>query len=329
MELKEELLRQKTQQEIQKRIAAAYEFLSEISYKVLLPAGEESKLSLDAADQKIKDYAAEHKLEYVVTPLLSQEQLMESQDYPLGRAAVALGPQQVDVVTALFQSSPTDLYRASRADDFSTQSAFAFWKLEDKALYVPKTLDDEPVVREQAVAAWKKLQAEPKAKARAEELAKLIKESGKPMAETLADVTITGAKESLFMTVRETGEFTWMQKPFAPPTGLNQALPVRPSMISGVPDAGPTFYQTVFEKLQPGETGVVPNDDRTAFYVVKIVSRFPSTDGEWDKLRTEFLTAGMNAPGYGSMANRTLGQYAVNWLDELFRKHDVQILKAE
>jgi hypothetical protein len=322
-ELREEILRQKVAEEIQKRIAAAAEFLGGMAYYIQLEPTEESHLTLEQATKKIEKYAEENHLVYVVTPLLSQEQLAESEDYPVGRALTAAGQRQT-VVDAVFSSAPTDVYRVFRADDFRTQGGFAAWKLEDKAAYAPESLDDEPVIREQVIAAWKRLKAEPLAKARAEELAKMVRESDKPITQVLGDTTITGKPDSLFLTVRETGEFTWMQKPIVPPTSLGQAGPVQRSMIPAVPDAGDEFFQEVFDTLKVGEVGIVPNEDHTAFYVVKIQNRYPSNEEELNKMREEFLAAGMQ-PNYVSLSQQALARNSSNWFDHLFEKHNVVI----
>lgn len=328
LELRDEILQEKTKAEIQKRIEQAYVFLAGLGEGILLDASEESHISLEAATKKIQAYAQEHQLEYVVTPMLSYEQLVDGEDYPIGRAVAAIGQQRETVADAMFQAPPGDLYRANRADNFVTNSSFAFWKLADKPRYVPQTLDDEPVVREQVTETWKRLQADPKAKARAEELAKMIRDSDGSMAETLSDVTVTGSPESLFMTARETGEFTWMQRSVVPPTSFMQPSTVHPSVIPGVSGVGESFYRAIFDDLQVGEVGVVPNEDRTVYYIVKIVSRNPGNEEELKQLRERFLAAGME-PTYGSLGQRTLSEYSVNWLDEFFRRHNVRIIQDE
>ena len=91
-----------------------------------------------------------------------------------------------------FSSAPTNLYSVNRADRFTTDSSFAYWKLEDKEAYSPQSLEDE-AIRKEVIDAWRQQQAIPLAKARAEELVKLISAAeDKSMSEVLGEVSVTG-----------------------------------------------------------------------------------------------------------------------------------------
>ncbi|WP_139228395.1 hypothetical protein [Planctomicrobium piriforme] len=326
-ELREEIRRERTQAEILKRMTAAFEFLGDMSYRVLNDKAEATHLTLEQATKEIEAYAEKNQLVYVVTPFLSYQELSKSEDYPIGSAITRLG-QRTTVTDSLFQSQSSELFRVNQAENFRTLSAFAFWKLGDKPAFIPESLDADPSIRAQVVDAWKRLQAEPKAKARAEELAKQVQGSDKPMPEALAEATVTGKEGSLFVTVRSTGDFTWMQKPIVPPTSMQPAGPVTQSIVPGLEDVGADFFPTVFDKMQPGDVKVIPNREKTAFYVVKITSRYPATAEELNKMRDEFLAAGMQQ-AYGSLAQRLLTQNSVNWAEELFTKHDVVFLERE
>ncbi len=319
--LREEILRERTKAEIRKRTTAAYEFLGEVAYKVQRDATESDHLTLEQATKELEKYAEAHHLVYVVTPLLSYQQLANSEDYPIGSAATTAG-QGANVAQTLYFSNPKVLYRVWQAENFTTSSGYAFWKLADKADYVPQTIDDEKEIREQVVEAWRRLQAEPKALSRAEALAKQVRESDKPVAEALSEATVTGKEGSLFVTVRNTGEFTWMSQPMVPPTSFRQTAPVTPSVIAGVEKPGPEFYKAIFDDAKVGDVKVLPNSDKSAYYIVKILSRNPSTPEELATFRENFLKEGMQ-PAYGSLAQRALSSASVNWMQEFFERHEV------
>jgi len=323
-EIRQQILRERTLAEIQKRISAAYDHLGDISYRVQMESGEENALTLEQGNKELEKYAAEHQLVYVVTPLLSYQQLRESEDYPIGQAIATTG-QRGPVADVLYYSNPTAIYRTGRADNILSSASFAYWKLADKASYVPKSLDDEKDVREQVVEAWKMLKAEPKAKARAEELAKLVRESDKPVAEALGEATITGQEGSLFLTVRSTGDFSWMSKPIVPPTSMQATGSVSPSVIPGVEDPGTEFYSTVFNQMQPGDVRVIPNRDKSAYFIVKILNRNPSNPEELEKFREEFLKSGMQN-WYVSLGQQVLSKNSTNWIKEFFDQHEVVFL---
>lgn len=337
-EIRQDLLREKTLSEIEKRAKAAQAWLTNIALNVALDSELEGAITIEQAREQIETYAADNKLIYLETPLLSQEELRDAEDFPIGEAITSSGSRQ-PVYVAIFQTAPTLLYNVGRADRFITDSAFVYWKLEDKEAYSPETMDDE-MIREQVVAAWKEQQAQPKAMARAEELAKKVRESDKPMAEVLGTETVTGSEDSLFLTVAETGNFTWMQSPAAPQRSM-QSQPARQSIIPGVEDAGETFFEAVFAKDAANSVIIAPNRDKTVYYVVKVSERKPSTDEEWNKLRDEFMAdlqqrentrqlmrrfTGRDMPDtYSLMEMDAQRRHMVNWVDDMFEEHGVQI----
>jgi len=324
--LRAEILKARTEEAIQKRIDAAYLEMSEVSTDMTREKTEDRYLTLEQATQRLVDYAAENQLVYIVTPMLSHEELVNSEEHPIGGAAL---PQRVTVADAVARSTAADLYRVYSAEDFRTSSAYVFWKLQDKAAYAPVTLTDEPGLRDQVAEAWNLEQAYPKAQARAEELVKLIQNSQEPMGTVLAEQTVTGDKNSLFVPVRITGDFTWMQKPMVPATGMNQSMPVRPSIVPGATDAGEEFYKKVFNEMQVGDVGIAPGNDHTNLYVVKIESRDPSTPEQLEALRKKFIEEGRQVNGYSSLLQQSIMDNSVNWLQQLFDEHKVQIMQRD
>ncbi|MCA8999981.1 MAG: hypothetical protein KDA80_23495 [Planctomycetaceae bacterium] len=324
-EIKEDLLRRKVQEEIRNRATKAYEFLSTIGYNVQLLPEDDGYLTREEATKKIEEYAEKNGLEYVVTPMLSQTELRDSEDYAIGRAFTSLGSPQL-VSQSLFQTAVTDLYRVGQADSFGTGSGFAYWKLADKPAYIPETLEDGDYVKDQVIEVWKQTQAAPKAEERAKKLAEKVQQSDKPMAEVLSDETVTGAEDSLFLTIRDTGTFSWMQRSSAPPTNMMQTPQVRQSVVSGADDAGTRFFQTVFNQLEEGGAGVAPNDDNSAYYVIRLKDKNPdpSSEEEYKQLRQNFIDSGM-PPTFAQMANEEIRQHSINWVERIFEKYNVVI----
>ncbi|WP_437193533.1 hypothetical protein [Planctomicrobium sp. SH527] len=326
-EIRAEIRRERTVAEIQKRTEAAHQFMLDLGLRVGRDESDKTTVTEEQAQKELEAYAAENGLTYVVTPMVSYQDLTQSDDYAIGNAILKTDPR-LNVAIQLYQTAPTAFYKATQANNFNNRSGYAFWKLADKEQYVPAKIDDEPIVREQVIEAWKKLQAQPKAKARAEEVAKMVKESDKPMAEALAETTVSGKEGSLYLTVRSTGEFTWMQRPIVPPTGLQQTPPVSPSMVPGVDNPSEAFFKTVFDEMKVGDVRVIPNQDQTEYFVVKVTTRYPSTPEDLEKFREAFMAAGMQQ-SYISLAQRTLSENSVDWRSDLFKKHEVVIYDTQ
>jgi hypothetical protein len=192
-----------------------------------------------------------------------------------------------------------------------TGDRYVYWKRTDVAAHVP-TLKE---AREEVARAWRIKEARPKAEQRAEELAKLVRaalpKSGDDaagavsaddaMASALKGQTITeGGNQSVH--VFETGAFRWMDVP--PRRMAQRFMPPPPEVtsLSQVPKAGDEFMETVFRELEPGEVGVAANADESAFFVVRVDRRSPSTKAEWDALRQAFLQSSPDPTGRDTTA---------------------------
>jgi len=342
MQIRDDLLREKTLAEVQVRIQAAYTFLNGISYRVQLEDTAENYLSMDDAVAEIQKYAKKNVLIYIEAEPMSRFEMQQSEDYPVGQAVSTIGQRQL-VSNAIFQTAPTAKYSVGRADRFVSNNSYAYWKLVDEPSYAPVNMEKE-VVRNQVVAEWRKQQALPKAEARAEELIKMIKESDKAVSVTLGETTVTGDDESLFLTVRETGDFTWMQAPAAAPTSM-QSQPARQSVIPGVEDAGIRFFKTVFEDMKPGDVATAHSRDDETLYIVKVKDRYPNSDEEIANLRTQFLAdmqmrernrqmfrqfLGRDMPDtYTYLEQEELYTHHVNWIDQLWEDNNVQLFEED
>jgi hypothetical protein len=334
--IREDILRERTQQKISTLMDEANGFVAELASKYRLGEFEKDEyVSLEDATKQIKEYADSHNLEYIETSYLTLTELRSSEDYPAGSAFVMSSGNSRglrSVVDVLQESIPSILFNVGSAFRFDqsefgmSQSRYIFWKSGYKQAYAPKTIDDEKSVRQQLVKAWKQQQADEAAKARAEALAKLVEKSDKPMGEALTDETVTGNPESLFLTVSETGEFTMMTSGAAPSTNpfqQQQQSPPRYSTVAGAEDAGERFFKTVFDELGIEGTGVAPNRDGSVYYVVRIKDRSPSSEDQLNEMRSNFLNQGWQAPYY-YLGNGLLSQYSGDWRRELMDKYAVQ-----
>lgn len=330
-QIRDELLAEKTRPLIEAKMKSAREFLDDLHLQVVEYLDQQKKkaagepiestgkaLSPEDATKQLKDYAQQHGLIFTETPLLSLNDLAQSEDYPVG---VALGAGQRPVVQNIMSTRTDDLYSVGMADDFVRHTSYVYWKVKDIAAHEPANLD-EPDVKEAAVKAWRSLKARDKVIKRSQELADLVSKSGKPIAEALAEQTVTGDKEnSVFVTVKSTGEFSWMRRSFTPNQFGGDSAPTL-GAIQGVEKAGDNFMAKVFDGMKPGETAVVPNEDRSSYYIVQIEKRTPSTDSEIEVMRKQFLESQGALTGYASnyVRNRS-GSVG----DRLFEKHGVEI----
>lgn len=226
----------------------------------------------------LRKIAEAQQVEYGETDLVSPVELSEhpvlgkTQDVEIDEESRGL---PAGIVPLCFQSQ--GLYASKVVEDSAAielqGNRYVFWKVRDVPSHVP-TLD-EPGVREQVIAAWKTIEAQPKAKERAEELAKVVR-GAESMEQALADQTVTGAKDSAAVTVASSPEFSWFRQSSTAMSsfGREQLELGNPVVIDG---AGEKFMEKVFDGLKEGEVGVIPNDNASIYYVVKVDSRRPAS----------------------------------------------------
>ncbi|MCA9079447.1 MAG: hypothetical protein KDA58_02765, partial [Planctomycetaceae bacterium] len=325
-EIREDILRERTHTKMRAIADAAMKFMSDKGFNHTLEESDAKYLSAEELSTLLEGFAEKNGLIYVETPLLTTGELTSGEDYPIG-SAFCMDRQPMLAGERVFRMGPNDLYRPISAHNFRTDSEFIFWKSEDKAAHVPESLEDE-LVHKQVVATWKRLQALPKAEERANQLITAIKESDKPLSELFAEETVTGDKESLYLTVKETGPFTWMQRSTAAPQNMMQRPQVRPSSIPGAEDAGQRFMAIVCNEMEVGEARAIPNEDGSAIYIVRLVSREPEATPEAaEAFRKEFLAAG-NMMEYGQLGQLELSEHSghlYDWADSLLASYGVDI----
>ncbi len=243
---------------MKEQMEAALDFMTTLREQVI-PAeiGAEPKLTAAERQKKVAEYAAQHQLQYVLTPPLSAQELHDSAEkYPIGAAAQPVEDQfqqraPTQVIQQLFMSSPELLFDPNRAEDGESHR-FAFWKVEDIADHVP-TLK-EAGVRDQAVRDWKTAEfAQKKAKERADELADLVRKSKQSMPEALAGQKVTKSDKGPAIVVIPTPPFSWFTVQSAAPRDMMPDPTPRLSDIAGVTDPDEAFMKAVFDEMRVGD----------------------------------------------------------------------------
>ena len=232
--------------------------------------------------------------------------------------------QPVPVVDRVFARGNDGTHTPEVAEDFGTKNRFAYWVVERSEAHVPKF--DEPGLRQKVVKAWRLARAQPKAEERARLLAKLAADSQQPLTKVLAEQTVTGDKAGSLLTVLEPPEFSHYMRQGASAPRVNpldtSSQPVELSPLPGLDKIDEEFMKEI-DGMQPGATEVIPNADRSAFFVVHLKSRADVSAEEDSPQRQEFLEKwpfSRAANDLASVASIPLGR---EWADALERRYNV------
>jgi hypothetical protein len=268
-EIREEIMRERAFLLIADELDKAMEVMDNmrLEYDTLSDVKKKADKAKSISDD-LKVYAVDHKLEYVETPELTQEQL---QSEAIGRAVNVRNKQSV--IDEVFRrddrnSAQLVLYSPRRADGRAFSGAFAYWKIKDIPARIPDLKDEG--VREKVLAAWKFDQARKLAEQRAKDLVEKVRSEKDDLPAALSGESVTGAKSDPPVSVIPTDDFSWIT--------TNQSFPGsgQGPMISTIPllpDIGNDFMKTVFEDLSEGQVGYTSNGPKSVFYVVKVVKR--------------------------------------------------------
>lgn len=285
---------------------------------------EDSGLTLPQIAEKLKAWAEENGGVYGETPLMSYEELSESDDYPIGKA---FSGREGTVAGVAIQTPDGAVLNAREAIDFETRSGFAWWVVDSLAPHVPQSLD-EAGVREEVVEAAKMQKALPKAEERANELASKIREAGdEDLSKMFGETTLTGAEGADYITVKSTGPITWMSQDRLqtnPMMGSQATLTDLRAKLGLEQPVGNDFMKLAFRSLGEGEVGVATNVDKSAVLVVRVVPGDTAEDGPAE----EFLKAPLFQPSfispYPGLAGQERQTYQPDALADLERKYGVE-----
>ena len=205
-EIRDLMLREKTEERIAKQIAVAIAAVKDWRFKLREENPDLSDEDLAAGiSAKAETYAVENGLKFVsIADFLSQQELIEHSEYKIGTAREPFDPSnfmaqsQPQTVAARLFSGATTLFVPEEAQGQFDETRYAFWATGEKEQHVP-TLD-EPGVREQVEAAVRLKNARPLAEARAKAVAELLaakfaESSIVTMAEGIADQSVFGPKK--------------------------------------------------------------------------------------------------------------------------------------
>ncbi|MBX3449057.1 MAG: hypothetical protein KF777_05815 [Planctomycetaceae bacterium] len=347
LEIREQLLKERAFEKAQEAANAAVAFMQNLADEYLYAESDKAREALAKQfPAKLKDYAAEHGLRYEETSLLTQQQLIISTDYTIGSAVdpASLGDPRGGTTVALRAFESELLFQPMRADSQLKRQAYAYWKVQDVNQRVP-ALDD---VRAEVVESWKFDQARSLAKSRAEQLAKLVEGAGTDWAAALAGETVAG-EGTPAVTVRESSPFTWVSRPLTvPQQTFTTGGEIQLSNIDAVPQVGGDFMRKVFDEMKPLDVAVLPNQPRSAFYVVQPFDRDGSGDTPTDEIaiaamRQQFLEEGRQDPSrlfgrvlvipqfgpfpmltpYDTLSMEPQQQVERAWLEEFERKYAI------
>ncbi|MEZ6047278.1 MAG: hypothetical protein R3C11_17190 [Planctomycetaceae bacterium] len=244
--------------------------------------------------ESLKNLATESGLVYKSTGLINVLQLAATEeseeynpDFAIGNSTPAASPDNpfsassTPVWYTLFRETRPEekYYPAHTSGSGFDNNQYCYWKTEDIPSHIPE-LDAD--IRKEVVKAMITDLAKPMAQKRAEEVAEIIRKNEGKLAESIADQTITGQNGSEVLSFFNVDPFSWMievstrgQQSFAPQTQIEMN-----TQIDGLDSVGNTFMETTFDEMEVGEVRVVPNRGPSVYYIVKVISREPSTEEE-------------------------------------------------
>jgi hypothetical protein len=179
-EIRDLMLREKTEEQIEKQIAAAMTAVKDWRFSLRENSPEITDEDLaKAIAAKATAYAAEKGLKFLnIAEFQSQQELIDHKEYRIGTAREPFDPsnfmsqtQPQTVAARLFTGAAT-LFVPEEAQGQFDDTRYAFWATGEKEQHVP-TLDEHGV-REQVEKAVRLKNARPVAEARAKKLAEAV-----------------------------------------------------------------------------------------------------------------------------------------------------------
>jgi hypothetical protein len=217
---------------------------------------------------------------------------------PIGQSRVTRGIRMPPFDFYELILIPPDPYESDRIGNLFVPLAssamltrFIFWKVDHKAASTPSF----EAAKDEVKNLWTLQRAAEFAETKAKEIASRVGASS--LAESLDD------ENQRALVIRPT-PFTWLNAMFA-------NFEIQLSTVEGLPSVGNEFMERVFS-AQPGDTFVVPDASKDVFYVVKVVSFFPSDED----LVGRFATA-PNITGVRNAANLDSTRSLPAWFSNL------------
>lgn len=297
------------------KVAAGFAVSSEV--KLTDPDAKQLEKLQGLAEAELRKIAETFGLKFGQTPLVSDQELSEIPG--LGKAQEPGGSdRRFGDSTSIVEQAFTGDALCRVFESEANSDIYLCWKVGDVSMHVPDLR--EKGVREQVVAAWKRIEALPLARKRAEELAQRARKNDKSFEEALSGETVTGDAQATALTVDESKEFSFWREPAVADPFNRRQLPVQLDDPGVVKNPSRKFMQVVFNELGEGDVGVVLNGDATIYYVVKVTSRHPA---EREAFKDVVLFS-QNSP-YAELAQldqqfirmdndeRLMEKYAIKW----------------
>lgn len=252
------------------KVAASFAVSTEV--KLTDPDAKQLEVLERRAREELRKIAETFGMKFDETALVSELELSEVPGLGKAQEPGSFDSARGDSTSIVEQAFGSDaLCRAFESETLDSD-IYLSWKVQDVAMHVPDL--KEPKVREQVVTAWKRIEALPLAKKRAEELAQRARTKEKKFEEALAGETVTGDSQGSALVVAESKEFSFWREPAAPnPFSRSREQPVQLDDPKVVKNPSRKFMHVVFDELSEGEVGVALNGDASIYYVVKVISR--------------------------------------------------------
>ncbi|MBI1310252.1 hypothetical protein GC176_03010 [bacterium] len=307
--------------------------VADLTKKLNAAASEIAKLATQ--------YAEKSGLMYVETDLISQQELLDSDEYKIGSAREPLeniAPTaqftEPDTVATLAFRGATREFFPDEAEGQFDDSRYVYWLTEKLAAHEPTF--DEPGVREQVEAAWRARLGAPKAEERAKKLAEIVTAAigEKSMPEAIADQTVTGEKDGSQVSVITSIPFTWLRQSFQG-MQMNPFMGPQPTVefgvIPGIDGADDNFMRKV-SQMKVGDLQVIPNGDRSTWYVVHLKSRSPAgaSDPQLSVLRQQFIQEDAPfSPVYSRLASAESQNVGQRWFADFMAQNGVDLATVD
>ncbi|MEM1062244.1 MAG: hypothetical protein AAGJ97_07945, partial [Planctomycetota bacterium] len=293
-------------------------------------AREAYREAVRTATDGLRAYAAANRLSYESTPLLSFQDLITGETYPIGRAvdpsSGSFGGRRRTTAEVAFGDLGLSTPTTEVVEEPGGGTRYAYWKIDDREASIPE-LDAEGL-RERVVAAWKSREALPKAEERAAAFLEGVAEGTSLRDAVAGDAppTVTGADGSDPLAVSTTPPFSWLRRgSAASPFGF--AIPtLEPGDVPGIGALPDETMAELFDTLNVGGVTTLTAPDKSAVYVVRVRDRTARTESDQIALKQDFIGSGVfrfTSP-YASAITRTRNDVAQEWLLSLEDRYEVR-----
>ena len=302
------------------------------------PAGDEEKTTTPEAGEVASEKEETEVIEEIEEPEADPGREIENE---IGTAQGDFDPQQQRMLTVpdtVFGSSIGLFYPESARGSFTNDTSdfsYVYWATHRVEESVPESLDE---VQDQVKEAYARREAQPVAEERAKAIAehvsalvetKSLEDSLKAEGKSdLKELTITGNADADELKVITAANFSWLTQG----GGLNpNAFFSQPSLgqIDGVENVNFEFMKTIAE-MGTGEVKVIPNADRSAYYVVHLTERTPDgTDGPYYEASQDVFMKEqqdvMSQFKYMTLTRAEASAIEQRWMNALFKEYNVDL----